>query len=139
MAAVATSGAKTGGNPNPPSRSRGEGGMTEEGTDEGDTPEGKREGRRKQINTGEQEGPANERTDAKSSVDQRRDASQSTLCVSCLSSLPFCSVSFRSVSPSRDAADDCRAHRRERDSVVVRCLPGYSSRIQIFSLSFFRR
>lgn len=47
-------------------------------------------GRRKQINTGEQEGPANERTDAKSSADQRRDALQSTLlCVS-----PPCRLSW---------------------------------------------
>lgn len=53
------------------------------------THEGWREGRRKQINTGEQEGPANERTDAKSSADQRRDASQSSLPVSSLLFLPF--------------------------------------------------
>lgn len=78
--------AKTGGDSNPPFRERGGDGR---GRDRRRvTHEGRREGRRKQINTGEQEGPANERTDAKSSADQRRDASQSSLPVS---SLLFCS------------------------------------------------
>lgn len=67
--------------------------MAEEGTAARDRWEGGREGRRKQINTGEQEGPANERTDAKSSADQRRDASQSSLFP--VSSLLFYSVALR--------------------------------------------
>lgn len=71
--------AKTRGDPEPPFSFGG--GMTEEGTVKGGSGVDGGRRRRKQINTGEQEGPANERTDAKSSTDQRRDALQSSPCV----------------------------------------------------------
>lgn len=84
--------AKTGGDLNPLLRERGGRGWSRKGPSRGDEEGWWRKGRRKQINTGEQEGPANERTDAKSSADQRRDASQSPL--SCLiSSVPSSFVS----------------------------------------------
>lgn len=87
--------AKTGGDSNPPFRERGGDGR---GRDRRRvTREGRREGRRKQINTGEQEGPANERTDAKSSTDQRRDASQSSLPVSSLLFSPFSVSNSRAI------------------------------------------
>lgn len=116
--------AKTGGDSNPPFRERGEGGRG--GGEDGRgrdrrrvTREGWREGRRKQINTGEQEGPANERTDAKSSADQRRDASQSSLSLSllfcsCRSPYPAAS-SYRSTGSARLR----RLESRRRNSVIT--------------------
>lgn len=98
--------AKTGGDSNPPFRERGGDGRGRDRRRE--TREGRREGRRKQINTGEQEGPANERTDAKSSADQRRDASQSSLPVS---SLLFSSFSVFSTAIVFDELGSSRTSR----------------------------
>lgn len=78
--ALATVGTKTGrATSSPPFRFEGRMAATGEEGAAVSVRAGGGKGRRKQINTGEQEGPANERTDAKSSADQRRDALQSSL------------------------------------------------------------